>query len=212
MGLSNAHGCAQVRETLMIRKLLPLALAAAPLLAISSGVHAQQSNDLRMQPPGQQAQPGQETPGAQASSTTSTCRFTNGPRKGSTVDFSATPGVAAVPIGSQCRDMTGSSGAAVAPESNRTPGAGRFYRTPEAPVGMDRSGQPTAGYTLTCRFSSGPNAGNIRDFSGTLGATPIRIGSTCSDGGNKGVGVAPAGSQAPQGPQGPQGPGGTGGQ
>jgi hypothetical protein len=162
-----------------------------------------------MQAPGQptqQAQPGQQMqPGAQASGTTSTCRFTSGSRKGSIVDFSGTPGVAAVPVGSHCQDMTGSTGVAVSPESGRAPGQGRFYRTPEAPIGLDKSGQPTQGYTLSCRFSSGPNAGNIRDFSGTLGATPIRIGSGCSDGANKGVGVAPAGAQGQQGPQGPQG-------
>jgi hypothetical protein len=192
----------------MIRRILPLAIAAAPLLAMSSGAHAQQTNDMQMQAqPGQRMQPGQEAPGAQASGTTSTCRFTSGSRKGSIVDFSGTPGVAAVPVGSRCQDMTGSTGVAVSAESGRTPGAGRFYRTPEAPVGLDRSGQPTQGYTLSCRFSSGPNAGNTRDFSGVLGATPIRIGSACSDGGNKGVGIVAGGQQPGGQPPGGQ-PGG----
>ena len=177
----------------MLRKLLPLA-AAAPLLAVSLGAHAQQASPGQeapgQPPPGQEA-PGQEAPGQQASGTTSTCHFTSGSRSGSTVDFSATPGVAAVPVGSRCADMTGSSGVAVSQQSSRAPGMGRFYRTPEAPVGLNRNGQPAAGYTLSCRFSSGPNAGSTRDFTGVLGATPIRIGSTCSDGSNKGVGIGP---------------------
>lgn len=193
----------------MIRKVLPLALTAAPLLLVMGlGAHAQQpqgrQQSSEQQPPGQQPS-GQQATGQQQS--TSTCRFTSGPRSGSTVDFSATPGVAAVPVGSPCGDMTGSTGVAVTPQTGRAPGMGRFYRTPEAPVGLNQSGQPTQGYTLTCRFTSGPNAGSTHDFSGSLGATPIRIGKTCSDGTNKGVGVAVGnqGNQRNQGGQGPQG-------
>jgi hypothetical protein len=169
---------------------LPLAIAAAaPLLAMSSGAHAQQPDQMQgQQMQGQQPQ-GQQAPGQQA--TTSTCKFTSGSKNGSTVDFSATPGVAAVPVGSRCGDMTGSNGVAVSQQTNRMPGQGRFYRTPSAPVGLDQSGQPTAGYTFTCRFTSGPNAGGTHDFTGQLGATPIRIGSACSDGQSKGVGAAP---------------------
>jgi hypothetical protein len=200
----------------MIRKILPLAIAAAaPLLAMGSGAHAQQPSDPQasdvqasdpqgsdpqmqgQQAPGQQAAPGQQPSGQQAS-TTSTCQFNSGSRNGSTVDFSATPGVAPVPIGSRCGDMTGSTGVAVHQGTNRMPGQGRFYRTPSAPVGLDPSGQPMAGYTFTCRFTSGPNAGSSHDFSGQLGATPIRIGSACSDGQNKGVSIA-AGNQGSQG-------------
>ena len=185
-----------------IRKLPPLAIAiavAAPLLAMGSGSHAQAASEQPAsdqqpsdQQPSDQQLPNPQLPGQQPSAqqTTSTCKFNSGPRAGSSVDFSATPGVAAVPVGSPCADMTGSTGVAVTPQTGRTPGQGRFYRTPEAPVGMDRSGQPTTGYTLTCRFTSGPNAGSTHDFTGTLGATPVRIGSRCSDGTNKGVGVA----------------------
>lgn len=175
----------------MTRRVLPLAIAAAaPLLALSSGALAQPGS--AQQTPNQQA-PNQQAPNEQASGqqTTSTCRFTSGSRSGSTVDFSATPGVAAVPVGSRCGDMTGSTGVAVARQAGRSAGQGRFYRTPEAPIGLNPSGQPTAGYTLSCRFTSGPNAGSVHDFTGTLGATPIRIGRECSDGTNKGVGVAP---------------------
>lgn len=171
----------------MTRRIPPLAIvAAAPLLALSTAAYAQQGSV--QQSPNQQA-PNQQ--GANEQQTTSTCQFNSGPRSGSTVDFSATPGVAAVPVGSRCGDMTGSTGVAVARQTGRSAGQGRFYRTPEAPIGLNPSGQPTAGYTLTCRFTSGPNAGSVHDFTGTLGATPIRIGKTCSDGTNKGVGVAP---------------------
>lgn len=177
----------------MTSKVLSLAIAAAaPLLALGAGAHAQQG---ATQPPNAQAPnqqtPSQQQPSGQQESSTSTCRFTSGSRSGSTVDFSATPGVAAVPVGSRCGDMTGSNGVAVARQSGRATGQGRFYRTPEAPIGLNPSGQPTSGYTLSCRFTSGPNAGSVHDFTGTLGATPIRIGKTCSDGTNKGVGVAP---------------------
>lgn len=178
----------------MIRKFLPLAITAAPLLlAMGIGAHAQQPQG--QQQPSEQQPPGPQPSDQQAAGqqqTTSTCRFTSGSRAGSTVDFSATPGVAAVPVGSSCGDMTGSNGVAVTARTGRAPGMGRFYRTPEAPVGLNPSGQPARGYTLTCRFTSGPNAGSTHDFSGSLGATPIRIGSRCSDGSNKGVGIAPA--------------------
>jgi hypothetical protein len=36
--------------------------------------------------------------------------------------------------------------------------------------------------SMTCRFQSGPLAGQIRDFSGTPGAKPFAAGAPCTDG------------------------------
>jgi hypothetical protein len=150
------------------RPLILAVAAAAPLLAL--GVQAQ-------------AQP---YPGLSR-----TCHFLRGPRAGTTVEFSRSPGTPEVPIGSHCGDMSGSNGVAVANPSRtgRTPGPGRFYRSPGAPLGMWGSGQVQRGFTLSCRFTSGPRAGSVGDFSRTLGATPIRLGSRCSDGASRGFGV-----------------------
>jgi hypothetical protein len=156
----------------MFKKVLPLAVvAAAPLLAMGGGAHAQQ-----------------------ASNRTQICHFTGGARAGSTVDFSGTPGIASVPIGSHCGDMMGSNGVAVAPQAipqpQRQPGVGRYYSTPGAPSGLNKEGRPSAGWTRWCHFTRGPSAGSSLNFAGTLGATPVQIGSACSDGANTGVGVA----------------------
>jgi hypothetical protein len=161
----------------MFRKVLPIAVAAAaPLFVIGGGAHAQKASD-----------------------TTHTCQFTSGARAGSTVDFSQTHGVAAARVGSHCGDMMGSNGVAVAPEALREPGVGRYhgpvgryYRTPGAPVGMNKAGRPSAGWTRWCHFTRGPSAGSSSNFAGVLGATPIQIGTACSDGANTGVGVAGA--------------------
>lgn len=156
----------------MSSKLSTLAMAiagAAPLIVLGAGAHAQTAENM-----------------------TRTCHFTSGARAGAVVDFSNTPGTSAVAVGARCGDMTGSNGVAVAQQpGSRLPGAGRFYRTPGAPSGLDDSGRLKSGYTQSCRFSSGPRAGSTVDFSNRLGATPIQIGNACSDGTSQGVGVAP---------------------
>jgi len=161
----------------MFKKILPLAVAvaaAAPLFVLSGGAHAQPS------------------PGS-----TRICHFNTGPRAGATIDFSRTPGVASAPIGARCGDMMGSNGVAVAPQVLSEPNAptrswgsvGRFYSTPGAPLGMNKAGRASAGWTRWCHFTSGPNAGSSLNFAGLLGATPIQIGTACSDGASRGVGV-----------------------
>jgi len=49
------------------------------------------------------------------------------------------------------------------------------------------------GMTMTCQFSGGPRAGQMRDLAGLPGMTPFAIGGACSDGaGSAGIGVSPA--------------------
>jgi hypothetical protein len=123
-------------------------------------------------------------------SLTQTCAFNAGPRAGQTVDFSGATGAAAVPVGSRCADMKGSSGRAVAAGIGpRRPG--RFFTSPGAPGAWSSSGALKPNYTLTCRFNKGPRAGSSQDFTGSLGAEPLQIGSACSDGLNKGIAVPP---------------------
>jgi hypothetical protein len=59
-----------------------------------------------------------------------------------------------------------------------------------------RDTQPP-GTTSICRFTSGPRAGQTQDLSATPGATPIRIGASCSDGAlSAGTAIAPSGRNA----------------
>jgi hypothetical protein len=56
--------------------------------------------------------------------------------------------------------------------------------------------QPT-GTTSICRFTDGPRAGQTQDLSALPGATPIRIGASCSDGASStGTAIAPPGRNA----------------
>ena len=95
--------------------------------------------------------------------------------------------------------MNGSSGWAV-PQQPGPEQGGRFYASPGAPSPTGPSGALQPGYSLYCRFNSGPAAGHTSDYSSTLGARPVAIGSACSDGPNSGVAVAP-GTQTSQPPQ-----------
>jgi len=123
------------------------------------------------------------------SNLTQTCAYNAGPLAGQTIDYTGAPGASAVQIGNRCADMHGSSGVAVAQQPGRGQG-GRFYTSPGAPNAWGPSGGPQPGYSLFCRFNSGPAAGHTADYSSTLGAQPAAIGSACSDGPNQGVAVA----------------------
>jgi hypothetical protein len=154
----------------MYSKVLPLALAgAASLTAFVAGAQSQMSSQTLTQ----------------------TCAFRDGARAGQVIDFSSEPNSTPVSVGSRCADMQGSSGEAVA-AGTRSTRPGRMYMSPGAPRAWDQSGTLRQGYTLTCRFDSGPRAGTSRDFTGTLGAEPVAIGSACSDGSSRGVGVGPS--------------------
>ena len=151
----------------MFSKLTALALSgAASLTAFGASAQAQQSN------------------------LTQTCAYKDGPLAGQTIDYSGAPGASAVQVGNRCADMHGSSGWAVAQQPGREQG-GRFYMSPGAPNAWGSSGDLKPGYSLFCRFDSGPAKGHTSDYSSTLGAQPVAIGSACSDGPNKGVAVAP---------------------
>ncbi len=50
-----------------------------------------------------------------------------------------------------------------------------------------------AGMTMTCQFSAGPRAGQMRDLAGLPGMAPFAIGGACSDSnGSTGIGVTPS--------------------
>jgi hypothetical protein len=158
----------------MFRKLTTLALAgAAPLLVLSAAAQAQISK----------AQMTSQDP---TSNMSMTCKFTSGPRAGSTVDLSGTPGVKAVHIGDHCSDGARSSGVAVAPGS--TGETGRY--PPSAHYSQN--------YSTTCRFNSGPLKGTTQDLGGKTGVTPSPLGSSCSSGSSKGVTVSPDQQSQPQ--------------
>jgi hypothetical protein len=142
----------------------------------------------------------------QGANLTQTCAYNVGPLSGQTIDYSSSPGAPAVPVGNPCADMQGSSGQAVAPQQGRQEGQGRFYTSPGAPNATSpgapnawsSSGTLQPGYSLYCRFNSGPAAGHTSDYSNTLGAQPVAIGSACSQGPNKGVAVGPENQPANQ--------------
>ena len=94
----------------MLSKLSTLAMAgAASLTAFGASAQAQQDQSQ----PGM-AQPGMAQPGMAQQGPTQTCAFNQGPRAGTTVDFSKTLGAQPVMIGAACMDA-GSKGFAVAP-------------------------------------------------------------------------------------------------
>lgn len=126
---------------------------------------------------------------------TQTCEFKHGPRAGQTIDFSTVGAarVISVPLGNRCADMQGSNGVAVAQRGNRAQGPGRFYGLPAVPT----TGAIPPGSSLTCRFTSGPRAGSVLNYDNTLGAQPVPIGSSCADGPNSGIVVAPSAAVPP---------------
>lgn len=96
----------------------------------------------------------------QSAGTSTLCRFNNGPRSGTSVDYAPQ---APIPIGSPCHDGGTSSGVVVA-------------ATSQAPAGVAVS--------TICTFSEGPRAGTKRDYA-PMAAIPV--GTPCQDGaGSKG--------------------------
>jgi hypothetical protein len=180
----------------MLSKLATLALAgAASMTAFGASAQTQEQAQPGVNQPGA-AQPGMNgmnqsgmnQPGATQQGLSQTCAFNAGPRAGQTVDFGGSPGAVAVQMGSRCADMQGSSGQAVA--GGRQQGQGRFYTSPGAPNAWSSAGLLKQGYTQSCNFTSGPRAGTTFNYSHTLGAQPVTIGSACSDAGSKGFAVA----------------------
>jgi hypothetical protein len=106
-----------------------------------------------------------------------TCRFTIGPRAGLIFDFTGLPGALPGPIGAPCQDGMGSAGDIVDPS---TPGVQR-------PTSV---GQPPS-LSLTCKFFSGPRAGQVINFQGVLGARPGPVGGPCTDGMGSGGTIIP---------------------
>jgi hypothetical protein len=104
--------------------------------------------------------PPQTVPPMQGGMST-TCQFTSGPRAGQTVSFAGIPGVTPSPVGGPCSDGMSSMGVAVA---DSTPGAQR------------------AQISMTCRFTTGPRAGQTVNFQNVAGARPGVVGGPCSDG------------------------------
>jgi hypothetical protein len=127
--------------------------------------------------------------GSLPSGMTLTCRFTSGPRAGQTQDYSGVSGVAPVRIGSPCTDGTASNGVAISPDDRgEVGGSGRRG------TGVDGNSL-ASGMTLTCRFTSGPRAGQTQDYSGIAGVAPVPVGSPCTDGvSSNGVAIAPGGA------------------
>ena len=110
--------------------------------------------------------------------TSTLCKFTTGPRAGQVHDYAP---MAAIPVGSPCQDGVASTGFVIA-RGNSQASAG---------------GPMSGGTTLTCKFTSGPRAGQIQDFSKVPGARPARIGSPCTDGrSSNGVAIKPTESSS----------------
>lgn len=110
---------------------------------------------------------------------TTLCRFTNGARAGSVIDF-APYGAQPIPVGSPCQDGGGSYGVAVA-------------RTGQVP-GSTPGSTPPSTMTTVCQFNNGPRSGTQIDFA-PYGVQPIPVGSPCQDGaGSSGIAIAGSGT------------------
>src|SRR5438105_7716399 len=106
------------------------------------------------------------------------CKFTSGPRAGQVQDYSP---MAPIRVGSPCQDGVSSNGIVV----------GRSAGGP-TPPGTPSSSLPN-GTTLTCKFTNGPRAGQVQDYSRVPNAVPAQIGSACTDGmSSTGVAIAPS--------------------
>ena len=110
-----------------------------------------------------------------------TCQFTKGPKTGQVQHWPrGTPGVTPVAIGQGCTDDMKSYGVAIADSANAS---------------MKSSGgtlEPNDGYSTTCRFDSGPRAGQVQHWPrGTPGLALAAIGQGCTDGQNSsGIAIA----------------------
>lgn len=166
-----------------------LAIAAAASVAAVGVAQAQPQRAQPNPPQPNQGMANQGMANQGGPNLTQVCAFKSGPRAGQTVDFTGTPGSAAVPVGDRCADMQGSSGVTIAQSSARQQSPGRFYTSPGAPNAWS-GGVLRRGFSLTCRFNSGPRAGTTLNYAHTLGAQPVAIGSPCSDGASRGVAVA----------------------
>jgi hypothetical protein len=102
------------------------------------------------------------------------------------------------------------------PGISRAPGQGRYYSTPGYSGGYTTPGYSGGGYYnrpgyygspgyyrspgaplawgaasgQRCRFTQGPAAGSVLDYSHTLGAAPLALGAPCADGASSGFIVA----------------------
>jgi hypothetical protein len=109
---------------------------------------------------------------AQSPGTTFLCRFTDGPRAGHTQQLSGASDKVTIRAGSACADGISSSGVVVAAQEGAHIASAKSERVPASEDVL----------TSVCQFSSGPRAGEIGDLAEVPGATPVPVGSACSDG------------------------------
>lgn len=115
--------------------------------------------------------------------TTFVCRFIDGPRAGHIQPLPGAQENQRVRLGSGCSDGASSTGTIIAQPA-------------DVRMAFANAGEPLASQTpltTTCRFSSGPRAGESMDIAEVLGHAPVPVGSTCSDGASSmGTAVASA--------------------
>jgi hypothetical protein len=111
--------------------------------------------------------------------TTFRCRFVGGPRTGQVQDYSEYSNLTQILVGWPCQDGAGSWGFGVPNTSDEVP---------QMPRMVDANGVPILphGITLTCKFDTGPRAGEVQRFGPPV--MPFRVSADCSDGaGNSGI-------------------------
>jgi hypothetical protein len=113
---------------------------------------------------------------ASSAGLSTTCQFTKGPKAGQ-IQHQApgTPGVTPTAIGQGCTDGEKSYGIAIAD----APGASGGHHI----EGGTGTIEPNDGYSSTCKFDSGPRAGQVQHWPrSTPGLALAAIGQGCTDG------------------------------
>ena len=124
------------------------------------------------------------------------CRFTRGPLAGRVIDYSRYPGVAGAALGSYCADGQGSEGVVVAPTAAAIPAT--LPSAPAQAMPLPGGAPPANTISAFCRFTPGPLAGRVIDYSRYPGFSGVPIGGSCGDGqGSMGVIVAPTAAAIP---------------
>jgi len=117
--------------------------------------------------------------------TSFTCQFENGPRSGQSESYAIMSGPP-ISAGVPCTDGQGSTGVVIPERPVQPP-----VVVPSPPPPIVPPGSPREETTFTCRFDSGPRAGQTQNYAGVTGIRSFPVGAPCTDGqGSTGIAIS----------------------
>lgn len=130
-----------------------------------------------------------------------TCQFETGPRAGQAQTYMGVAGPP-IPAGVPCSDGQGSTGVVIAEGPVQPP-----VSIPSPPPSVVPPSPPRQEMTFTCRFDSGPRAGQNQNYAGVTGIRSFPVGAPCTDGqGSTGIAIPEAPPPPPAPPTPPPAP------